>query len=111
MKSIFKKIIDKELPSNILFENENILAIEDKFPIAPYHILIMPKKEIQNIQSLKKEDFFLLEEIFKVAQNLAKKFNISDGYRLLTNNGENAGQTISHLHFHLIAGKRLGKMG
>lgn len=111
MKSIFKKIIDKELPSEIVFENENILAIKDKFPISPIHILIMPKKEIKNIQSLKKEDFFLLKEIFEVSQKLAKEFKISDGYRLLTNNGENSGQTIFHLHFHLIGGKKLGKMG
>jgi histidine triad (HIT) family protein len=109
--TIFKDIIDKKLPAEIVFENGSIIAIKDKFPIAPVHILIMPKKEISSIQKMKKEDFHLLGEIMEVAQKLAKEYDILDGYRLLTNNGSNAGQTILHLHFHLIGGRRLGPMG
>lgn len=111
MKSIFKKIIDGELPCEKVFENERILVIKDKFPIAPVHILIMPKKEIKDMQSMKEEDMDLLKEIFTVAQNMGKKFKIEKGYRLLTNNGEISGQSIFHLHFHLIGGRRLGGMG
>ena len=70
----------------------------------------MPKKEIKDIQSLKKEDFSLLLEIFKTAQNIAEKFDLKS-YRILTNYGEDAGQSVFHLHFHLIGKKKLGGIG
>lgn len=107
MSTIFAKIIRKELPATIEFENERILAIKDLYPVAPVHILIMPKKEIPDFQSITSGDWYLINEIFSVAQSLAKKHHIEKGYRLLTNNGEEAGQTIFHLHFHLIGGKKL----
>lgn len=110
MSTIFAKIIRKELPATVVFENENILAIKDTHPVAPVHILIMPKKEIPNFQSITAEDGPLINEIVSVAQGLAKKYNVEKGYRLLTNNGEEAGQTIFHLHFHLIGGKRLSHL-
>lgn len=107
MKTIFSRIIDKELPADIVFENERIIAIKDLYPVAPVHLLIMPKKEITDIQSLQPEDYPLLGEIVQVAQKLAKEFDVEDGYRLLTNNGTPSGQTIFHLHFHLIGGRDL----
>lgn len=110
MSTIFGKIINGEMAAEKVFENENILAIKDLYPVAPVHILLMPKKEIPNIQSLAPEDFPLLEEIIQVAQQLAIEFRIQDGYRLLTNNGPLAGQTIFHLHFHLIGGRALTHM-
>ncbi len=109
--TIFGKIIAGKLPCEKVFENERILAIKDRFPAAPVHILIMPKKEIPNLQALQPEDFPLIAEIITVAQKLAKEFEIEDGYRFLTNNGEEAGQTIFHLHFHLIGGRRLTHLG
>ncbi len=109
--TIFGKIIKGELPCEKVFENERILAIKDRYPAAPVHILIMPKKEIPNLQALQPEDFPLISEIILVAQKLAKEFEIEDGYRLLTNNGEEAGQTIFHLHFHLLGGRRLTHLG
>jgi histidine triad (HIT) family protein len=109
--TIFGKIIAGELPCEKVFENERILAIKDRYPAAPVHILIMPKKEIFNLQALKPEDFTLVSEIISVAQQLAKEFEIEDGYRLLTNNGEEAGQTIFHLHFHLLGGRRFTHLG
>ncbi len=109
--TIFGKIIAGELPCEKVFENERILAIKDRYPAAPVHILIMPKKEIANLQALKPEDFPLIEEVILVAQKLAKEFEIEDGYRLLTNSGEEAGQTIFHLHFHLLGGRRLTHLG
>lgn len=108
MTTIFGKIIKGELPAEKVFENERILAIKDIHPAAPVHILIMPKKEIPNLQSVAPEDLPLLSEICSVAQKLAEEFQIEDGYRLLTNNGSDAGQIIFHLHFHLIGGRRLG---
>jgi histidine triad (HIT) family protein len=110
MTTVFSKIIAGELPSDKVFENERILAIKDLYPVAPVHLLIIPKKEIPNLQSMSLEDLSLLSEIGLVAQELAKKFHIEEGYRLLTNNGSDAGQVIFHLHFHLIGGRRLGPM-
>src|SRR5512146_2364069 len=110
MSTVFGLIIDGKLPSKKVFENERILAIEDIHPVAPVHILIMPKKEIANLQSVEPEDLPLIGEMIKVAQAIAEEKGISDGYRLLTNNGPNAGQIILHLHFHLIGGKVLGKI-
>ena len=111
MSTIFEDIIKGKLPCEKVFENERILAIKDKFPIAPVHILIMPKKVISTLQDLKQEDLPLVSEMIVVAQKLANEFNITEGYRLLTNNGARAGQSIFHLHFHLIGGRRLGIMG
>lgn len=111
MGTIFKKIIQGELPCTKVFENDRILAIEDIHPIAPIHILIMPKKEIPNLQSVALDDLPLIAEIIAVAQHIARDKGISEGYRLLTNNGSEAGQVIFHLHFHLIGGRPLGRMG
>lgn len=111
MKTIFGKIIAGEIPCDKVFENEHILAFKDIAPAAPVHILIVPKKEIADLQSMTSEDLFLIEEVVKVAQQLAKQFNITEGYRLLTNNGSLAGQTIFHLHFHLIGGRPLHALG
>lgn len=110
MTTVFGKIIKGEIPSEKVFENERILAIKDLYPVAPVHILIMPKKEIPNLQSVATEDLPILSEICSIAQKLAKEFHIEDGYRLLTNNGSDAGQVIFHLHFHLIGGRLLGSM-
>jgi len=107
MTTIFAKIIKGEIPCDKVFENESVLAFNDIAPAAPVHILIVPKKEIPNIQSLTPEDYPLLGEVVAVAQKLAKDLGIENGYRLLTNNGSGAGQTILHLHFHLIGGKTL----
>lgn len=108
--TIFGKIIRGELPSEKVFENERILAIKDIHPIAPVHLLIMPKKEIPNLQSVQPEDLPLIAEIAEVAQKLAVEFDVTDGYRLLTNSGSESGQVIDHLHFHLIGGRRLSHL-
>lgn len=110
MATIFKKIIDGEVPSEKVFENDTILAFKDINPVAPVHILIIPKKEIPNLQSMTEADFSLISEIVAVAQALAKRFDITNGYRLLTNNGPLSGQEIDHLHFHLIGGRKLGAL-
>lgn len=108
MKNVFQKIIDEELPCDKVFENERIIAFKDIAPAAPVHILIVPKKHIPNISAITAEDGPLMAEIITVANELAKKFKIEQGFRLLTNNGPMAGQTVFHLHFHLIGGCHLG---
>lgn len=110
MTTVFGKIIAGQLPCQKVFENERILAIKDLYPVAPVHILIMPKKEIPSLQDLQPEDYALLGEIVAVAQKLAIEFDITDGYRLLTNSGSEAGQTVFHLHFHLIGGRPLAHL-
>lgn len=107
MSTVFGLIIQGKLPSTKVFENERILAIEDIHPKAPVHILIMPKKEIKNLQSVEPHDLPLIGEMIQVAQEIAEEKGIADGYRLITNNGEKGGQIIHHLHFHLIGGRVL----
>lgn len=111
MSTIFKEIIDGKIPSEKVFENERILAIKDINPVAPVHLLIIPKKEIPDLQSVQEEDLPLMGEIVAVAQKLALEFGVIEGYRLITNNGELSGQIIFHLHFHLIGGRKLGGLG
>lgn len=112
MKTIFEKIIDGELPSEKVYEDEQLIAIKDKYPKAPVHLLIITKKVIPDIQSMSQTDLSLLGEVFRVAKKLAQEFGVEkSGYRLLINNGPNAGQTIPHLHFHLLGGGPLGPMG
>ncbi len=107
MSTIFGEIIAGKLPAEKVFENERILVIKDKYPLAPVHLLIMPKKAIPNLQAVKPEDLDLVSEMIVVAQQMAEQFDVADGYRLVTNNGEEGGQVIFHLHFHLLGGKRL----
>jgi histidine triad (HIT) family protein len=108
MDTIFRRIIKGEIPAEKVFENDRILAIKDIHPAAPVHILIMPKQEFADLNALTKEDMPLIGEVIEVAQMLAKQFGVSEGYRLLTNNGPSAGQSVFHLHFHLIGGRDLG---
>jgi histidine triad (HIT) family protein len=110
MSTIFGKIIKGELPAEIVFENEHVIAFKDIHPVAPVHLLIMPRKEIRGLQDMGLGDLFLIQECVKAAQELAVEYGIEDGYRLLTNNGSPAGQTVFHLHFHLIGGRQLGAL-
>lgn len=110
MASIFADVIAGKIPAEKVFEDDHLIAIKDIHPVAPVHLLIISKKEIKNLQSLEEADLHLLPRIAQVAQELAEEFGVPDNYRLLTNNGSSAGQTIFHLHFHLIGGRRLGPM-
>ncbi len=107
MTTLFGKIIRGEIPCEKVFENDHVLAFKDVAPQAPVHILIVPKKEIRDLQSIGEADRGILAEVVACAQHLAKELGLEEGYRLLTNNGPGAGQSIFHLHFHLIGGKRL----
>ena len=107
MSTIFKKIIDKEIQSDIIFENDNVLCFKDINSAAPTHLLIIPKKEISTVNDIKNSDKELIGDMFIAAKDIAKKLNISkNGYRLVINCNEDAGQTVFHLHMHLLAGRK-----
>ena len=103
--TIFQKIIDKELPADIVYEDDSCLAFKDINPVAPVHILIIPKKKIEKIADSNQEDKELLGHLFLVAGDIAKDLGIEDAFRLVVNNGAEAQQTVFHLHIHLIAGR------
>jgi histidine triad (HIT) family protein len=106
---IFCKIINKEIPSSIVFEDEQVLAFKDINPLAPVHLLIIPKKHMESLNQASPEDEGLLGHILIVARQLAQEFGVTDsGYRVVTNIGEDGGQVVKHLHFHVLGGKTLG---
>ena len=104
-ETIFQKIIDKELPADIVYEDDSCLAFKDINPVAPIHILVIPKKRIEKISDSNTEDKELLGHLFLVAGNIARDLGIEDAFRLVINNGAGAQQTVFHLHIHLIAGR------
>ena len=107
-KTIFQKIIDREIKADIIFENGNIIAFNDVNPVAPIHVLIVPKKLIESINSINEEDSKLIGEMFLVAKELAKKLKIDEsGYRTVFNTNDDGGQTVYHIHLHLIGGRKL----
>ncbi|HBL98122.1 TPA: histidine triad nucleotide-binding protein [Candidatus Dependentiae bacterium] len=108
MKSIFSKIIAREIPAKIIAENDEVIVIEDIAPKAAIHYLIIPKLEVRDIQSLAAQDFQVVEPIFKMAQQLSRTVPGAEHFRLLINNGERAGQRVFHLHVHFLAGQLLG---
>ena len=106
---IFCKIINREIPSDIVYEDEEVLAFKDINPQMPIHILVIPKKHIEAIIDLKSEDETLVGKIFTAINNIAKDIGIDKtGFRVISNCGENAGQTVKHLNFHILAGEKLG---
>jgi len=105
--TIFTKIINREIPAQIVFENDEIIAINDINPQAPVHILIIPKKVIPTINDLMPEDAELIGKMFLVAKQIAKEKGIDQqGYRLVFNVNEGAGQTVFHIHLHLMGGRK-----
>ena len=109
--SVFTRIINRELPATIVYEDEDVIAFVPLRLQAPVHLLIVPKKEIHTINDVTDEDALVLGKLFLVAKKLAKEKGISEtGYRLSVNNNENAGQSVFHLHMHLLGGAKLGPM-
>jgi len=100
-KSIFEKIIDREIPSEILFEDDQCIVIKDIAPKAPVHLLIIPKKPISKLSESSDEDTQLLGHLLKIVRNMAEKEGIDEAFNVIINNGEKAGQTVFHLHIHL----------
>ena len=105
---LFCKIIKGEIPSNKVYEDEEILAFKDINPIAPIHILVIPKKHISCAKDIKVEDEALIGKMFTVINKIADEFKLDNGYRIINNCGEDGGQEVMHLHLHLIGGRKLG---
>lgn len=108
--NVFLKIIRKEIPADIVYEDDEVLAFHDIRPIAPIHILIIPKKPIVSIALMKEADAPIVGRMFLVARNLARDLKISEkGYKLLIRVGRDGGQEVPHLHLHLLGGARLSE--
>ena len=106
---IFCKIIKGEIPSEKVYEDDEILAFKDINPAAPIHILVIPKKHIDSLLKLEETDYELIGKIQKVINKLSKELNIEEeGFRVIVNCGKDAGQEVMHLHYHLLAGRKLG---
>ncbi|RJR21295.1 MAG: histidine triad nucleotide-binding protein [Nitrospiraceae bacterium] len=108
MNCLFCKIIAKEIPSKTVYEDETVLAFEDITPQAPVHILIIPKKHISTILEIDKDDHELIGHMFEVANTLAKEKKVAErGFRLVMNCNRESGQTVFHIHLHLLAGRAM----
>ena len=107
-ETLFTKIINREIPADIVYEDDLCLAFKDINPVAPIHVLIIPKKNIKTINDIQSNDKELIGELFLVAKKIAKDYNIDkNGYRLIFNCNDDAGQTVFHIHMHLLAGRKL----
>jgi histidine triad (HIT) family protein len=106
-KTIFKRIIDKEIPADIIYEDDQCLAFRDISPQAPTHVLVIPKKEIASVAALADEDQALVGHLYLVIRNIASELGLDRGYRVVVNCGADGGQAVDHLHFHLLGGRQL----
>lgn len=106
---IFCKIINKEIPAKIVYEDEEFIAFDDINPVAPVHILIIPKKHIVSLNDINNENYLKIGKIFLIINKLVEERKIKEkGYRVVVNCGKDGGQEVGHLHFHLIGGEKLG---
>lgn len=106
-KTIFKRIIDGEIPARIIYDDEHCLAFHDVAPQAPTHVLVIPRKEIPSLNQLQAEDAPLLGHLWMVIRKLAEDLKLDQGYRVVVNCGPDGGQSVDHLHFHLLGGRQL----
>lgn len=107
MDCLFCKIIAGEIPSNKLYEDDKILAFYDIAPIAPVHFLVIPKEHIESVDAITAENSQIVAYIFEKIGELAEKAGITNGYRVISNCKADAGQTVPHLHFHVLGGKEM----
>lgn len=108
MDCLFCKIANREIESEIVFEDDYCVAFKDINPVAPTHLLVIPKKHIDGIDAINELDKEIIGHIFMIIKLIAKREGLDNGYRVISNVGEDGGQSIRHLHFHLIGGKKLG---
>ncbi len=106
-KTIFKRIIDKEIPADVIYEDDLCLAFKDIAPKAPTHVLIIPKKEIATVDDIADEDAELIGHMWLVIRNLARDLGLEEGYRVIVNCKEAGGQEVPHLHYHLLGGRKM----
>jgi len=109
MECIFCKIVEGQLPSNKVYEDEEFLVFHDINPVAPVHLLIIPKRHIPSVADLSAQDTSLVGRMMLLTRRLATEQGLDEsGYRILTNHGRDGGQIVDHLHFHLLGGRKLG---
>jgi histidine triad (HIT) family protein len=106
--TIFKRIIDREIPADIVYEDDRCLAFRDIRPQAPTHVVVIPKKEIQAASNIQEGDAALIGHLFAVMAKIAADLGLTNGYRVVTNCGPDSGQEVMHLHFHLLGGRKFG---
>jgi histidine triad (HIT) family protein len=106
--TIFKRIIDRQIPAKIVYEDDLCLAFEDIHPAAPNHLILIPKKEIPSVNDVGEGDVPIVGHLLLAAKKIARQLGLGNGYRLVANCGRDAGQEVMHLHFHLLAGRRFG---
>lgn len=106
-KTLFQRIIDKEIPADIVYEDHQCLAFRDISPQAPTHVLVIPKKPIVSVATLADEDQALIGHIYLVIRNIANELGLGNGYRVVANCGADGGQSVDHLHFHILGGRQL----
>ncbi|WP_372996702.1 histidine triad nucleotide-binding protein [Lutispora sp.] len=105
---IFCKIVKGEIPCSKVYEDDKVLAFNDINPEAPVHVLIVPKTHVQSIMDLKEDEYQLIGHVFKVTSKIAKDLKVDEkGFRIVNNIGEDGGQTVPHVHFHLLGGRAL----
>ena len=109
MDCLFCKIAAGEIPSTKVYEDEKLLAFKDINPQAPVHILIIPKEHFDSVDALDEKSAPIVGDIMLVAKKIAAEQGLKDGYRIITNIGENGGQTVKHLHFHILGGVKLSE--
>ncbi len=107
MSTIFCKIIAREIPADIVYEDDLCLAFRDVNPQAPVHVLVIPKQEIPKLADAAEADQALLGHLMLAAGRIARQLGVGDAFRLVVNNGAGAGQTVFHLHLHMLAGRPL----
>lgn len=106
---IFCKIINREIPSQIVYEDEKVIAFNDVNPAAPIHILVVPKKHIPTLLDVPKDESELISYIYKIINKIAHEQGFAEkGFRVIANCGEDSGQEVQHIHFHVLGGKKLG---
>ena len=107
MPTIFTKIINREIPATIVYEDEHCLAFRDVRPQAPTHVLVIPKREIAAVDAISTSDAELLGHLWVTIPKIAQQEGLSGGYRVVVNNGADAGQTVDHIHFHILGGRSM----
>ncbi|MGE5192145.1 MAG: histidine triad nucleotide-binding protein [Deltaproteobacteria bacterium] len=106
-KTIFKRIIDKEIPASVIYEDDRCVAFRDINPQAPVHFLVVPRKEIPSLAAADDDDAAILGNLLTVARRLATQLGLTNGYRVVINSGPDGGQTVDHLHLHVLGGRRM----
>ena len=106
-QTIFQMIIDREIPADIVFEDDHCLAFRDVSPQAPTHVLVIPKRAIRSLDAVADDDAQLMAHLWQVIRDLARQLDLGGGYRVVVNCGEDGGQTVDHLHFHLLGGRAM----